>query len=84
MEMKWHKLTTRPLDEEEKEYYKNSRIDAMWDGDQPELDEEVLVWTPKYKGVYTDIWIEIEDGMGFESTDESVVYWMSFPEPPKN
>lgn len=81
--MKWNKLTTRPLDDEEKEYYKNSRIDSMWDGDQPELDEEVLVWTPKYEGVYTDIWIEIEDGMGFESTDEEVVYWMSFPKPPE-
>ena len=81
--MKWNKLIKRPLDEEEKEYYKDSKIDSMWDGDQPELDEEVLVYTPKYEGVYTDIWIEIEDGMGFESTDAPVIYWMSFPEPPE-
>ena len=43
---KWNKLTARPLDEEEKEYYKNSRIESMWDGYTPEIDEEVLVWTP--------------------------------------
>ena len=27
---KWNKLTTRPLDDEEKEYYKDSKIDTMW------------------------------------------------------
>lgn len=31
--MKWNKLITRPLDEEEKEYYKDSKIDFMWEGD---------------------------------------------------
>ena len=48
---KWNKLTIRPLDDEEKEYYKNSKIDFMWDGKEPELDEEVLVYTNKSKGV---------------------------------
>lgn len=59
--MKWNKLTARPLDEEEKEYYKNSRIESMWDGYTPEIDEEVLVWTPRSDGVYTDIWIDFDD-----------------------
>nr|DAK73821.1 MAG TPA: Protein of unknown function (DUF551) [Caudoviricetes sp.] len=81
--MKWNKLTARPLDEEEKEYYKNSRIDSMWDGYTPEIDEEVLVWTPRSDGVYTDIWSEYGNGLGFENTEEKVIYWMSLPEPPK-
>ena len=83
MEMKWHKLTKRPLDDEEKEYYKDSKIEFMWDGYDPEIGEEVLVWIPQRKGVYTDIWNEYDDGMAFEYTHEEVIYWMSFPEPPK-
>lgn len=39
--MKWNKLTTRPLDEEEREYYPSSEF--MWDGLTPDLDEEVLI-----------------------------------------
>lgn len=81
--MKWNKLTARPLDDEEKEYYKNSRIDSMWDGYTPEIDEEVLVWTPRSGGVYTDIWIDFDDGIGFENTESEVIYWMSLPEPPR-
>lgn len=81
--MKWNKLTTRPLDDEEKEYYKDSEIDFIWDGSQPEIDEEVLVWTPRSEEVFTDIWVEYEDGVCFENTDNEVIYWMSFPEPPE-
>ena len=82
--MKWNKLTTRPLDEEEKEYYKDSKIEFMWEGDEPEIGEEVLVWTPQYKGVHTDIWTDDFDyGVGFENTESEVIYWMSLPEPPK-
>lgn len=81
--MKWNKLSTRPLDNEEKEYYKDSKIDFMWDGSQPEIDEEVLIWTPRSEEVFTDIWIEYEDGVCFENTDNEVIYWMSFPEPPE-
>ena len=81
--MKWNKLITRPLNDEEKEYYKDSKIDFVWDGNEPEIGEEVLVWTPRYKGVHTDIWADDFDyGVGFESTDEPVIYWMSFPELP--
>lgn len=80
---KWNKLTTRPLDDEEKEYYKDSKIDSMWDGKEPELDEEVLVYTNKSKGVYTDIWTASGYTVGFEDTYDTVIYWMSLPEPPK-
>ena len=82
--MKWNKLTARPLDEEEKEYYKNSRIESMWDGYTPEIGEEVLVYTLRSKEVYTDIWTDdFNYGLGFENTEEKVIYWMSLPEPPK-
>lgn len=82
--MKWNKLTTRPLDDEEKEYYKDSKINFMWEGDEPEIGEEVLVYSSQYEGVTTDTWTDDFDyGVGFEYTDASVVYWMSFPEPPR-
>lgn len=81
--MKWNKLSVRPLDNEEKEYYKDSKIDFIWDGGQLEIDEEVLAWTPRSEEVFTDIWIEYEDGVCFENTDNEVIYWMSFPEPPE-
>lgn len=82
--MKWNKLTTRPLDDEEKEYYKDSKIDFMWEGNEPEIGEEVLVYSSQYEGVTTDTWTDDFDyGVGFEYTDASVIYWMSFPEPPR-
>lgn len=82
--MKWNKLTTRPLNDEEKEYYKDSKIDSMWEGDEPEIGEEVLVWTPGSEGVYTDTWTDdYSYGVGFEYTDDTVIYWMSFPKPPR-
>ena len=79
---KWNKLTTRHLNSEEKEVYGN-RFDIMWDGKEPELDEEVLVYTNKSKGVYTDIWTASGYTVGFENTYDTVIYWMSFPKPPK-
>lgn len=81
--MKWNKLITRPLNDEEKEYYKDSKIDFVWDGNEPEIGEEVLVYTPKYRGVTTDTWGEFDNTMGFEYIDAPVIYWMSFPEPPR-
>ena len=81
--MKWNKLRLRPLNDEEKEYYKDSKIDFVWDGNEPYIGEEVLVWTSQSQGVYTDIWTDDFDyGVGFENTDAPVIYWMSFPEPP--
>lgn len=78
----WNKLATRPLNNEEKEVYGN-RFDFMWDGKEPELDEEVLVYTLRSKEVYTDIWTASGYTVGFENTYDTVIYWMSFPKPPK-
>lgn len=81
--MKWNKLITRPLNDEEKEYYKDSKIDFVWDGNEPEIGEEVLVYTDKSKRVYMDIWDILENGNGFKTMNSSVFYWMSLPEPPR-
>lgn len=38
------------------------------------------------KDVYTDTWVEYSDGVGFYNADaeeQSSIYWMRFPEPPK-
>ena len=29
---------------------------------------------------YVDTWEEIGDGVGFENTDEDVIYWMEIPQ----
>ena len=29
---------------------------------------------------YVDTWVEIGDELGFENTDNDVIYWMEFPE----
>ena len=47
----------------------------------PDVDEEVLVYTPEI-GVTTDTWIDYGNGVGFENYDYDVIYWTSFPEPP--
>lgn len=78
----WKKITQRPLTSEEKKEY-GDEIEFMWDGKTPELDEEVLVYTSKSEEVYTDIWVDFNDGIGFENTCSSVIYWMSFPKPPE-
>lgn len=81
--MKWNKLTTRKMTEDEVEIY-GDKYDFMWDGTLPELDEEVLVTYPLSSGefVYTrkDTWIEIGDEVGFENTDNDVIYWMKIPQ----
>lgn len=51
----------------------------------PEIDEEVLIYTSRSRQVTTDTWVDYGNGIGFENTDDdSVIYWMSFPEPPEN
>lgn len=88
--IKWNKLTTRELDEDEKELYGHI-YDYMWDGPTPEDGQEVLVYVPnnyygKYNAVFTDIWTDYQDGIGFEQTfikNGETVYWAAFPEPPK-
>lgn len=78
----WNKLTTRNIAEYEKEYF-NSGFEFVWEGKTPEIDEEVLVYNPKTQNIYTDIWIDYGEGIGFEDTDEDTVFWMSYPKPPK-
>lgn len=78
----WNKLTTRNIAEDEKEYF-NGGIEFVWEGKTPEIDEEVLVYNPKTQNIYTDIWIDYGEGIGFENTDEDTVFWMSYPKPPK-
>lgn len=80
--MKWNKLITRKMTEDEVECY-GEKYDFMWDGTLPELDEKVLVTFPlpsgKFVDTYIDTWEEIGDGVGFENTDEDVIYWMELP-----
>lgn len=81
--MKWNKLTTRKMTEDEVEIY-GDKYDFMWDGTLPELGEEVLVTVPlssgKFINTYTDAWIEFDNGVGFEYTDNDVIYWMEMPQ----
>ena len=78
----WKKIIQRPLTSEEKKEY-GDEIEFMWDGKIPELDEEVLVYTSESEEVYTDTWVDFNDGIGFENTFSNVIYWMSFPKPPE-
>ena len=80
--MKWKKVYLREMDEEEKEFYKGDSKE-MWDGDIPELNEEVLVTFPLPSGKFTDTaidtWIDFDEGVGFENIDNDIIYWMEIP-----
>nr|DAK15698.1 MAG TPA: Protein of unknown function (DUF551) [Caudoviricetes sp.] len=80
--MKWNKLITRKMTEDEVEFY-GDKYDFMWDGTLPDIGEEVLVTVPlssgKFVDTYIDTWEEIGDGVGFENTDNDVIYWMELP-----
>ena len=79
--MKWNKLELRelPIEEQDGDNYK-----TMWCGPTPELDEEVLVTIPLSDGqfieTYVDTWEEFDEGVGFEYTDNDVIYWMEIPQ----
>ena len=79
--MKWNKLTVIELTKEEQEEYGYERL---WSGPIPELDEEVLVTFPlssgKFVDTYVDAWLEFEIGVGFENTENDVIYWMEIPQ----
>ena len=79
--MKWNKLTVRELTKEEQEEY---GYETLWYGPIPELDEKVLVTFPLPSGefvdTYIDTWEEVGDGVGFENTDNDVIYWMELPQ----
>lgn len=74
----WHKLTFRPLTDEEKEEYANQEWTYMIDG-LPEFGEEVLVTSGKY------VWVDsfdIDDFVYLSGTDndiDGVVAWMEIP-----
>ena len=79
--MKWNKLTVIELTKEEQEEY---GYETLWSGPIPELDEEVLVTYPlssgKFVDTFIDMWVEFEVGVGFENTDNDVIYWMEIPQ----
>lgn len=81
--MKWNKLTIRKITEDEVEIY-GDKYDFMWEGRTPDIDEEVLVTYPLSPGefidTYVDTWVEIGDELGFENTDNDVIYWMELPQ----
>lgn len=81
--MKWHKVYLRKMTEEEKEFYQRD-YDEIWDGTLPDIDEEVLVTYPLSSGefvdTYKDTWLDFEIGLGFENTDNDVIYWMKIPQ----
>ena len=80
--MKWRKVYLREMTEEEKEFYKGDS-DEIWDGDIPELDKEVLITYPMSSGMFTDAfidtWVDFDEGVGFENTENDVIYWMELP-----
>lgn len=81
--MKWNKLTTRPLTDEEREEF-GSTFEFMWDGVTPDENERVLVYDGDGNWIDIDIWININgDSVGFENTYADTVYWMPLPELPK-
>ena len=80
--MKWNKLTVRELTKEEQEEY-GDLYNFMWEGPAPDIGEEVLVAFPLSSGRYSntrlDTWIEYDVGVGFENTENDVIYWMELP-----
>lgn len=78
--MKWNKLELRelPIEEQDGDNYKTA-----WYGPIPELDEEVLVTYPLSSGIFVDTfidtWVDFEVGVGFENTENDVIYWMELP-----
>ena len=79
--MKWNKLTVRELTKEEQKEY---GYETLWEGPLPELGEEVLVTIPLSSGEFTDTsidtWEEFDEGVGFENTENDVIYWMEIPQ----
>ena len=74
----WHKLTFRPLTDEEKEEYANQEWTYMIDG-LPDLGEDVIVTNG------TNEWVDsfdIDDFVYLSGTDddiEGVIAWMEIP-----
>ena len=79
--MKWHKLTTRPVKQEEQEYY--PECEFIWVGVTPEINEVVLVSYGDNTDALIDTWVEFDVGTGFYNTEielGEIIYWMEIPE----
>lgn len=90
MGSKWIPIVSRPMDEDEREYYESHYQDySEHDADiliseLPEDGQEVLITTAS-GNVSTDTFCKDDvDGCYFENFDiEDVLAWMPFPEPYK-
>ena len=82
--IQWHKVTTRPLTEEEQEYYAEEGmedISYIFDCEMPDDGEEILIAT-KY-GVDKDVCCDGGYyGIGLEGHDDwdGVIAWAKMPE----
>ena len=90
---KWVKIESRPMDEEERQYYSERLGYDVEYGDAviyccqlPEHGQDVLVCNE-----YGHIWIDTFDddpdyGVGFETNGDmdGLVAWMPLPEPPES
>lgn len=75
--MKWHKLTSRPIEDEEKECY--PKYEFIWEGVTPEIGEVVLVSNGDNTDVWIDTWEEFDIGQGFYDVEIELgktCYWM--------
>lgn len=89
---KWIKIESRPMDEEEREYYNEHYGYKLTDDEAvifccqlPEHGQEVLVCN-RYGHVWIDTFDDDPDyGVGFETNGDmdGLVAWMPPPEPPK-
>lgn len=79
--MKWIKFKTRKLTEEELSEYKYMYYEFMWDCRIPEVGETVLV--SDGETIWTEDWVEYDEGEGLEDSDAEGLYWMPLPESPK-
>ena len=80
----WHTFTTRPMTDEEKEYYDAMDVeDAQMLENCPDDGEEVILLTPWGMTIDTFHWDA--DGCYFDERDEVEPgwKWMATPKPPK-
>lgn len=81
--VKWHEIKTRPLTEEEKEYYaaRDMEVEDMFDCPMPEDGQEILIAT-KW-GTDKDICCnDAEYGLGLEGMGDwdGVLAWAEMPQ----
>ena len=89
---RWIKFETRPMDEEEREYYNEHYGYKLTEEEAviyccqlPDHGQEVLVCN-RYGHVWIDTFDDDPDyGVGFETNGDmdGLVAWMPLPEPPK-